>query len=124
MFKVFRRGNFDATIKMLRLASSPSFLADLDSFGQRGVDALRQATPVDTGETAAEWYYEIRRSPTSVGIFWMNSHMIGTVPLAVMLQYGHGTRNGGYVQGIDYINPAIKPIFDEIVNAAWATLTK
>jgi hypothetical protein len=88
----------------------------LHRYGQMGVNALRQFTPKDSGETAAYWDYKVTRT----GIVWTNSkHTDTDAPLALMLQYGHGTRGGGYVQGIDYINPALKPIFDQISRECW-----
>lgn len=88
----------------------------LNTYGQKGVEALQNSTPTDSGETSKSWYYEV----TKYGISWHNSNLISTgVPLAILLQYGHGTRNGGYVQGIDYINPALRPIFNEIAESCW-----
>lgn len=91
----------------------------LSKYGQRGVEALAAATPVDSGETAVSWYYEVERTKTTAKITFYNSNIQNGVLIAIILQYGHGTRNGGWVQGRDYINPAIQPIFDEIVNEAW-----
>lgn len=83
------------------------------------MEALAAATPLDTGETASSWGYRIRRKKDSVTIEWTNSNVVDGVPIAVILQYGHGTRNGGYVQGRDYINPAIRSVFDQLANDAW-----
>jgi len=95
-------------------------LGDLDKYGRMGVEALRSVTPVDTGKTASSWYYKIERSKGRVSLIFCNSNTTpeGT-PIAIILQYGHATRNGGFVQGIDYINPIIVPIFEEIANTAW-----
>lgn len=123
MLRVFQSGSWDGTINMLKLAMSQKYLSKLEEWGQRGVDALSQATPIDTGETASSWRYVVNRSFGSVSISWENDSMIGSAPLAVLLQYGHGTRNGGYVQGRDYINPAMRPIFDGIAEEAWVMLT-
>lgn len=123
MITVMQSGNFDHLTAMMKLATSQGYLRDLESLGQRGVDALRVATPVLTGETASEWFYMIDRSPSEITISWYNDEEAGTAPLAVMLQLGHGTRNGGYVEGIDYINPAMAPIFEEIAQDAWNLLT-
>ena len=90
------------------------FDAGLAELAQKGVDALAAATPKDTGLTSQSWSYTISRSPQAITIKWTNSNFNKGVPIALILQYGHGTRNGGYVQGIDYINPAMRPIFDEI----------
>jgi hypothetical protein len=122
MITVVQKGDFSPTLRMLKYALSQKYLAKLDSFGQRGVSALSIATPKDHGETASSWSYVIKRSPSTISINWTNSVDVGTAPLAVLLQYGHGTRNGGYVQGRDYINPAMRPIFDEIVQDAWSSL--
>lgn len=98
-------------------------IGDLDKYGRAGVEALSNATPKDTGQTASSWYYEIKRSNGSVSIQFKNSNVHEGVPIAVILQYGHGTGTGGWVEGRDYINPAIRPIFDEIANNAWKEVT-
>lgn len=98
----------------LKRLQSQDIYATLEQFAQRGVEALSAATPVDTGATARSWTYEIVRSKGYFSIRWMNTNNEGGVPIAILLQYGHGTGTGGYVQGRDYINPAIRPIFDQI----------
>lgn len=98
-------------------------MGNLDKYGRAGVEALSSATPKDTGQTASSWYYEIKRSNGSVSIQFKNSNVHEGVPIAVILQYGHGTGTGGWVEGRDYINPAIQPIFDEIANNAWKEVT-
>lgn len=103
--------NTRAYLERIRNAN---IFANLEHFGQRGVDALSAATPVDSGETAEGWYYEIESRPGYYSIRWHNSHVVDGNPIAILLQYGHGTGTGGYVQGRDYINPAIRPIFDQI----------
>jgi hypothetical protein len=85
--------------------------------------ALKNATPVDSGETANSWDYEIRHYPGGASIAWTNSHVVDGVPIAIILQYGHATRNGGYVQGRDYINPALRPIFEKMANDLWEEVT-
>ena len=99
-------------------------LGNLDKYGREGVAALASATPVDTGLTASSWRYEIQHRNDSVSIAFYNDNIQNGVPIAIILQYGHGTRNGGYVQGRDYINPAIKPIFDKITEDAWKEVTR
>ena len=99
-------------------------IGDLDKYGREGVAALSSATPIDSGKTANSWSYEITNKDGSATITFKNSNIQNGVPIAIILQYGHGTRNGGWVQGRDYINPAIQPIFDEIVNNAWREVTK
>ena len=103
------------TGKWLERLKEGSFFDFLDDCGQAGVAALSAATPVRSGYTASCWSYEIKRSTNRVSLVWNNSHVEQGVPIAVILQYGHGTRTGGYVQGVDYINPALRPIFDSIV---------
>lgn len=80
---------------------------------------MAAATPKDTGFTAASWSYEIIQNGETISIVWKNSHVVRGVNIAVILQYGHGTRNGGYVRGVDYINPALRPVFDRLAEAAW-----
>ena len=116
-------GDFSKTIKFLERAKQIVHISDLDRYGRAGVAALKSATPVDTGLTADSWYYEIKNKNGSVEISFNNSNIQNGVPIAIILQYGHATRNGGWVQGRDYINPAIQPIFDEIVKSAWKEVT-
>lgn len=117
-------GDWDKTEEFLRSASTKNISATLSLYGERGVIALAAATPVDTGETAASWYYEVVSRKGYWSIRWHNRNVDenGT-PIAILLQYGHGTRTGGYVQGLDYINPAIAPVFEEIANEAWKVVT-
>ena len=122
---VFRQtGDFKKTEKFFRKISKGDFFQALDAFGRKGVEALASATPVNSGKTADSWDYEIHRSNGRISIYWTNSNVNDGVNIAVILQYGHGTRNGGYVQGRDYINPAIRPIFDKIAVDAWREITK
>ena len=99
-------------------------LGNLDKYGREGVAALAAATPIDTGKTASSWVYEIVREAGSASIIFSNTNVVNGEKIAVLLQYGHGTRNGGYVVGRDYINPAIQPIFDKIAEDAWKEVTK
>lgn len=122
---VFRQtGDFKKTEKFFRKISKGDFFQALDAFGRKGVEALASATPVNSGKTANSWDYEIHRSNGRISIYWTNSNVNDGVNIAVILQYGHGTRNGGYVQGRDYINPAIRPIFDKIADDAWREITR
>ena len=116
------RGDFSNLTRFLQSSNDPTKI--LEQYGRIGVAALESATPVDTGLTAASWYYEIRRENGKVSLCFCNSNYEGTVPIAVILQYGHATGNGGWVEGRDYINPAIQPIFDEIANKAWKEVGK
>lgn len=124
MIKFSQKGDFSKLTKFLERAKETVKLGDLDRFGRAGVAALASATPVETGLTANSWYYEIEHNNGSASISFHNSNIQNGVPIAVILQYGHGTRNGGWVQGRDYINPAIRPIFDQIANEAWKEVTK
>lgn len=119
MIRISTSGNFDNTTKFLKFVKEKSQYRNLDKYGQIGVRALSGATPVDTGKTAASWYYEIADKNGKITIQWKNSNMIGQTPIVVLIQYGHATKNGHYVQGRDFINPAIQPIFDEIAENVW-----
>ena len=118
------KGDFSRVTKYLEKAKRNASVRDLERFGREGVAALSSATPVDTGLTANSWTYEITRSNGSATISFHNTNIQNGVPIAIILQYGHGTRNGGWVQGRDYINPAIQPIFDRLANEAWREVTK
>ena len=124
MISFRQEGDFSKTMQFLVKAKKGVNLSDLDKYGREGVAALVSATPVDTGETANSWYYEIVHENGTVTITFNNSHIQNGVPIAVILQYGHGTGTGGWVEGRDYINPAIQPIFDKIAENAWREVTK
>ena len=118
------RGNFKHVEKFLNSAKSGEFFRKLDAFGKEGVAALSSATPVDSGLTSESWSYEIINDNGTYSIVWNNSNVNDGVNIAVILQYGHGTRNGGYVKGRDYINPAIQPVFDKIAEDLWREMKK
>ena len=124
MIKFRQKGDFSKLTRFLEKAKEAVHLVDLDKYGREGVAALASATPVDSGLTADSWRYEITNKQGSAKITFYNSNIQNGIPIAIILQYGHGTRNGGWVQGRDYINPAIQPIFDKIVNEAWREVTK
>lgn len=124
MISFRQKGDFSKLTSFLEKAKGAVKFGDLDRFGNEGVAALKSATPVDSGLTASSWYYKIEEGNGSISIVFHNSNIQNGVPIAVILQYGHGTRNGGWVQGRDYINPAIQPIFDKIANEAWKEVTK
>lgn len=117
------RGNFNKTERFLNFIKRASYLNALDRYGQMGVEALAASTPVDSGKTAASWTYEIERTDKYTRITWLNTNVNKHVNVAIILQYGHGTGTGGYVQGRDYINPAMKPIFDNIADKVWREVT-
>lgn len=114
-----QKGNFRKTQKFLKRCSNLQLDDLLAQYGKEGVEALARATPKDTGKTAASWSYAVHKSDERITITWSNSNIVDGVPIAVILQYGHGTRNGGYVEGVDYINPAMRPIFERIAQRAW-----
>lgn len=116
MIKVRHKGDFSKTVKYLKKINHLHEQIDFDSYGKEGVLALASATPVDSGVTAASWGYRIEKSSGSVKIIFTNSNVNEGVPIAIILQYGHASRNGTWVQGIDYINPALKPIFDRLAD--------
>lgn len=124
MISFRQKGDFSKLTNYLTKAKSAIKLSNLDKFGREGVAALMSATPVDSGVTAKSWYYEIQHGNGTVTINFNNSNIQNGVPIAIILQYGHGTGTGGWVQGRDYINPAIRPIFDRIANDAWREVTK
>ena len=124
MIEFRQKGDFSKLTRYLERVKEVSKISTLDKYGQSGVAALAPATPVDSGLTASSWYYEIEHQNGSASITFNNSNINKGVPIAIILQYGHGTRNGGWVQGRDYINPAIQPIFDKIAEDAWKEVTK
>lgn len=91
----------------------------LNEYGKQGVELLRDATPVDTGKTATGWDYEIEVSSQGVSLYWVNNNVNEGVPIAILIQYGHATRSGSYVQGVDYINPALRPLFESMATKLW-----
>ena len=114
-----QKGDFKKTFKFLFKLRNREFLQKIDQYGQMGVEALANATPKRSGKTAESWTYEIHYTGSSVEIVWINTNENKGRNIAVLIQYGHGTRNGGYVQGIDFINPAMAPIFEEIADGVW-----
>lgn len=126
MIKVTNRGSFANIEAFGKRVQQKSYLSVLHKYGPMGVSALKSATPVDSSITAQGWYYEIVDKPGYFAIHWLNSHVEepGTIPIAVLIQYGHATGNGGYVQGRDYINPAMRPIFDQMAADMWKEVTK
>lgn len=118
-----QKGDFSKFNRYLERLKEAVKLGDLNKYGRQGVQALSSATPIESGETANSWYYKINRTKESVAITFHNSNIQNGVPIAIILQYGHGTGTGGYVEGRDYINPAIQPIFDRIAEDAWKEVT-
>lgn len=124
MISFRHKGDFSNARRSLERSKKVPSSELLERYGQEGVAALASATPKDSGQTASSWYYEIEHSTESTVIRFNNSHVNKGVPIAIILQYGHGTGTGGWVEGRDYINPAAQPIFDRLVNEAWREVTK
>ena len=113
------KGSFGKTETFMRKVLSYNFMQRMNKYGEMGVAALESATPVESGKTARSWGYKVVPKKNSIAIVWTNSNVVSGVPIAIILQYGHGTGTGGFVQGIDYINPAMKPVFDKISQDFW-----
>lgn len=124
MIQIRQKGDFKKTEKFLKKSFGKNYLSVLEKYAIQGVENLSAYTPIDTGITATSWYYEIIQNKDSISVVWHNSNVQKNVNIALILQYGHGTKNGGYVEGIDYINPALKPIFDKMADAAWKEVIK
>ena len=124
MITLKHKGSFKNIEKFLTNNEKNNYIQILNKYGQEGVYALSKATPIDSGVTASSWEYKIKISGTSFTIGWYNTNIVDGVPIAIIIQYGHGTKNGGFVQGKDYINPAIQPIFDKISKCIWKEVTK
>lgn len=124
MIEVKQKGDFRKLSSFLEKSKEAFNLGILDRYGREGVLALQNATPKDTGETAMSWSYKISRNNGIVSLEFHNSHYNKGVPIAIILQYGHATGNGGYVQGVDYINPALQPIFNKLAEEAWKEVSK
>ena len=124
MLSVRQKGDFSKFTRFAERAKQAVRIGDLDRYGREGVAALASATPVETGKTANSWYYEIENKEGTIRLSFHNSNVQNGVPVAIVLQYGHATGNGGYVEGRDYINPAVRPIFDDITKNLWREVTK
>ena len=118
-FELKSSGSFKNITRFLETMRKRRIYEVLETYGEEGVRALRNATPRDSGETAESWSYEIEDLENAYYIHWRNSHRSGGTPVVIFIQYGHGTRNGGYVQGVDFINPALKELFDEMADKLW-----
>jgi hypothetical protein len=123
--RIKQKGGFSKSEAFLKRMSHPFYFSILNKYARQGIDALRSATPKDTGKTADSWSYEILTNGNGIKIIWTNNNLAERgVPIALLLQYGHMTKNGGYIEGIDYINPALRPVFDEIAKNIWKEVTK
>jgi len=124
MLKISHKGNFSKTTKFIHHVLRFDYKTILNRYGKMGVQALSEATPRDSGRTAEAWKYDIEETSSGVSIVWSNENINDGVNIAVILQYGHGTNNGGYVVGRDYINPALQPVFDKMANTVWKELIR
>jgi hypothetical protein len=124
MITITQKGDFHNTEKYLSKLSSAQLFATLEKYGTLGVAALSNATPTDTGLTAESWYYDVVERPGYYSIRWHNRHVEEGLPIAILIEYGHGTGTGGYVHGRDFIMPAIRPIFDQMAEEAWKEVTE
>lgn len=125
MITITSKGSFTKTYRFLEFLKRREYLKRLNSFGQQGVETLAAATPKATGKTSESWSYQIEEKLNSINITWTNSNLTSSgTPVAILIQYGHGTRSGVYVEGIDYINPALKPVFEEIGKSIWREVTE
>lgn len=124
MVTIRHKGDFSKLTRFLMKAKDGINLSSLDKYGRAGVAALESATPVDSGLTATSWRYEIKNQNGVISLTFLNSNVNNGVPIAIILQYGHGTGTGGWVEGRDYINPALRPIFDKLANEAWKEVTR
>ena len=124
MIRFRQKGDFHKATRYFERLREIAHLGTLDKYGREGVAALASATPVESGKTASSWYYEITNNGQTVKISFYNSNVNKGVPIAIIIQYGHGTKNGGWVEGRDYINPAIQPIFDRIAEEIWREVTR
>ena len=124
MITFSKKGDWSKTNRFVEKALNVIKLGMLDKYGKEGVSALKAATPSDTGKTAESWYYRIVRENEQVRIEWLNSNVNDGIPIAILIQYGHGLQNGAYVKGTDFINPAIRPIFNEIAEEAWKEMSR
>lgn len=123
MIQLESKGSFVKTDNFLEAMRRGEIFNALDKYGQMGVKALQSATPVASGVTASSWGYEVTKTRNSYELSWTNSHTANGEPIVIMLQLGHGTGTGGYVQGRDFINPALVPVFTKIADEVWKAVT-
>lgn len=121
--KIRTSGSFKNTKSFFKFVENMKIEKILEQYGRLGVEALSQATPIDSGNTAGAWNYDVHRTGSGWELTWTNDNINEGVPIAILIQYGHGLHQGGYVQGVDYINPALGPVFEKIANEAWSEVT-
>lgn len=121
---ITQKGNFKKTDRFLHGLIGFHYERKMHHYGELGVQALKAATPKDTGKTADSWSYEIVQEEGRTALYWRNDNVVNGIPIAIIIQYGHATRNGGFVEGIDYINPTLKPIFEKMADEAWKEVVR
>lgn len=119
MVSIKHRGSFSKTTKFLTHAKSNTIYQIMRKYGELGVSRLESMTPVDTADTAHSWSYKLKVGERSAKITWSNSNFNDGAQIAILIQYGHTTKNGGWIEGRDYINPALRPVFDQMANEVW-----
>ena len=119
MIKFTHRGDFSKAERFLKKAKDKDFRPILEKYAREGITALQLSTPKDTGVTSESWYYEVAKTNSGFSIYWKNKHLVSGLPIVILLQYGHGTRSGGFVAGRDFINPPMRPLFDKIAENLW-----
>lgn len=125
MIGIKQKGDFTHTEKFFKRIKTNQIYKELNKYGVLGATMLAMYTPIRTGKTASSWDYKIKQTDGQIAIYWTNDNRTKTgIPIAILIDYGHGTRNGGYVQGRHYISPAIQPVFDEIAESVWREVTK
>jgi len=124
LIKIKHKGNFNNTERFFNRVLKRGYLNILEKYGKAGVDALRNATPSESGKTADSWNFGIEEGNGTVTLYWTNSNENQGVNIAILLIYGHGLQNGSYVQGVDFVNPAMRPIFEKIADESWKEVTK
>lgn len=124
MISFTNNGDFSNTVNFLKESNKKIKMKNIDRYGRLGVKELEKYTPVDTGLTASSWYYTIEKNQNGFRLIFNNSNIVDNVPIAIILQYGHATKNGGWVEGIDYINPVLKPLFKKMADDIWKEVTK
>lgn len=119
-----QKGDFSKTERFLKKAKKADFYKHMQQYGELGVQALSEATPIRTGKTASSWEYDVEMNKNSAKITWSNTNVNNGENIAILIQYGHGTGTGGYVHGLDYVNPAMRAVFDKIIEEIWKEVTE
>lgn len=124
MISITNKGDFAKTFSFLNASTKIDISSIMDKYGKEGVSLLAKNTPIDSSKTSMSWTYKIDKTKGTTSINWYNTNVVNGVNIAIILQYGHGTQNGGYISGRDYINPALLPLFDRMTEEIWKEVTK